>query len=425
VLDRQEMKVVATWPVTDAAANYPMALDEDGHRLFVGCRRPAKVLIYDTSSGKVIGSMNIVGDTDDLLYDAPQTAVRERRRGLRRCVPAAGRDALQSHRPCADSRGRTHVTVRAGAESPLSRRAASRHATDRNPGVRDQGRIGCSPAAASGWAHDALGTFMADNTTVVRGLAPAQIEQFITDGFVRIDQAFPRELADAARAILWKATGCSPDDPATWTQPVIRLGMFTEPAFIEAANTPLLHAAFDQLVGQGRWRRPAGIGTFPVRFPSILDPGDTGWHIDVSFDTDTPDFMSWRANIHSRGRALLMLFLFSDVGEDDAPTRIRVGSQADVARQLAPAGEQGLTLRQLASDGFATSADRPVVTATGNAGTVYLCHPFLVHAAQPHRGTRPRFLAQPPLLPTDPDNPPCGVFNPVEEATARALRGVL
>src|SRR5690242_5273579 len=99
------------------------------------------------------------------------------------------------------------------------------------------------------------------------------IERFITDGFVRIDRAFPRELAEAARAILWKATGCSPDDPATWTKPVIRLGMFTEPPFIAAANTPQLHAAFDRLVGPGRWHRPAAMGTFPVRFPSLADPG--------------------------------------------------------------------------------------------------------------------------------------------------------
>jgi DNA-binding beta-propeller fold protein YncE len=70
VLDRQAMKVVTTWPVTDAQSNYPMALDEPGHRLFIGCRRPAKVLIYDTVSGKVTGSMDIVGDTDDLFYDA-------------------------------------------------------------------------------------------------------------------------------------------------------------------------------------------------------------------------------------------------------------------------------------------------------------------------------------------------------------------
>jgi hypothetical protein len=266
---------------------------------------------------------------------------------------------------------------------------------------------------------------MEDSAHRARGLEPAQVEQFITDGFLRIDRAFPGELADAARGILWKATGCAPDAPATWTQPVIRLGMFTQPPFVEAANTPQLHAAFDQLIGPGRWHRPAAMGTFPVRFPSAADPGDAGWHIDVSFGTETPDFMSWRANIHSKGRALLMLFLFSDVGEGDAPTRLRVGSHADIARQLAPAGEEGLTLRQLAADDFATTARRRVVTATGEAGTVYLCHPFLVHAAQPHQGRHPRFLAQPPLLPVDPENRPHGDLNPVERATARALGGEL
>jgi hypothetical protein len=264
-------------------------------------------------------------------------------------------------------------------------------------------------------------TFMEDLTSVAGRLASAQIEQFISDGFVRLDRAFTRQQAEAARAILWKATGCSPDDRATWTQPVVRLGMFTHPPFVDAANTPRLHAAFDQLVGEGRWRRPGAIGTFPVRFPSVVEPGDTGWHVDVSFGTDSPDFMSWRANVHSRGRALLMLFLFSDVGEHDAPTRIRVGSHADVARQLAPAGEQGLTLRQLAADDFASSAHRPVILATGEAGTVYLCHPFLVHAGQPHHGESPRFMAQPALLPADPDNRPGATLNAVELATQRAL----
>ena len=264
---------------------------------------------------------------------------------------------------------------------------------------------------------------MDETTPLAGGLAPAQIDQFITDGFVAIDAAFPRTLADEARAILWRATGCSPDDPATWVRPVIRLGMFTEAPLVEAANTTRLHAAFDQLVGPGQWRRPAAMGTFPIRFPSALDPGDTGWHIDVSFGTDSPDFMSWRANIHSKGRSLLMLFLFSDVGERDAPTIIRVGSHFHIARQLAPAGAQGVTLGELAADGFAASAQCPVVPATGDAGTVYLCHPFLVHAAQPHRGERPRFLAQPPLLPVNPDNRERGARTPVKEAVARALRG--
>jgi DNA-binding beta-propeller fold protein YncE len=70
VIDRGSMKLEATWPVTTASSNYPMALDEDGHRLFVGCRRPAKVLVYDTTTGKEAGAFDVVGDTDDMFYDA-------------------------------------------------------------------------------------------------------------------------------------------------------------------------------------------------------------------------------------------------------------------------------------------------------------------------------------------------------------------
>jgi hypothetical protein len=115
---------------------------------------------------------------------------------------------------------------------------------------------------------------------------------------------------------------------------------------------------------------------------------------------------------------------FSDIEHDEAPTRIRVGSHLDVARQLAPAGEAGLSLRELAADEFATSANRPEAFAIGEAGTVYLCHPFLVHAAQPHHGTNPRFLAQPPLLPRE---PVClyrarGDYSPVEQAILNAIK---
>ena len=111
------------------------------------------------------------------------------------------------------------------------------------------------------------------------------------------------------------------------------------------------------------------------------------------------------------------------IGENDAPTRLRTGSHRDIARQLAPAGEDGLSLRELAADGFAGSAHRPEALATGAPGTVYLCHPFIVHAAQPHRGTRPRFMAQPPLLPAEPlrlDRAEADT-SPVEAAILRAL----
>jgi len=258
-----------------------------------------------------------------------------------------------------------------------------------------------------------------------RALSDAQIQDFIRDGFVRIDNAFPREVADEGRAIMWRDLPSDPADPATWTKPVIRLLGYGQAPFRTAATMPVLHAAYDQLVGPGRWRPRFGLGGFPVRFPHPDDPGDTGWHVDVSFPGDDcnpneqHDFSAWRANVTSRGRALLMLFLFSDVGPDDAPTRIRVGSHMDMARFLEPAGEAGRSHMQLESMG----ADCPEALATGDAGTVYLCHPFLVHAAQKHRGTTPRFMAQPPLHPAEPfqlhrDD---GDYSPVEIAIRLAL----
>ncbi len=70
VIDREKQTVSATWRVTAAGANYPMALDEANRRLFLGCRRPAKLLVYDTGSGMMITAVDIVGDTDDLFYDS-------------------------------------------------------------------------------------------------------------------------------------------------------------------------------------------------------------------------------------------------------------------------------------------------------------------------------------------------------------------
>ena len=70
VVDRNAMTITARWPVSGAKSNFPMALDESSHRIFVGCRKPAKVLVYDTTTGKEIGAFDIVGDTDDLFYDS-------------------------------------------------------------------------------------------------------------------------------------------------------------------------------------------------------------------------------------------------------------------------------------------------------------------------------------------------------------------
>src|SRR3954470_9900488 len=232
-------------------------------------------------------------------------------------------------------------------------------------------------------------------------------EQFLRDGVVRLENAFSRETAAEAREILWREMGFDPNDRKTWTGPVVRLGDFTQPTFRQAANTEVLHAAFDEIVGVGRWVPRASVGGFVVRFPHADDPADTGWHLDASFPPDRAieppgSYFEWRINVRSRGRALLMLFLFSDVGEKDAPTRIRVGSHLRVPRLLAPAGEEGMSMLEISRLAGEKTSDMEDIAATGPAGTVYLCHPFLVHAGQPHRGLTPRFLAQPPLTSKEP-----------------------
>lgn len=74
VIDRNTNKV-SMWHITAAHANFPMALDENNKRLFVGCRNPARLLVLDTSSGKLIAELPAAGDTDDLFYDAARKKI--------------------------------------------------------------------------------------------------------------------------------------------------------------------------------------------------------------------------------------------------------------------------------------------------------------------------------------------------------------
>ena len=73
--DIQKRVVSKTWPITNAQNNFPMALDETNHRLFIGTRDPAKLLVFDTNSGKVISVLDIANDADDIFYDAAKKRI--------------------------------------------------------------------------------------------------------------------------------------------------------------------------------------------------------------------------------------------------------------------------------------------------------------------------------------------------------------
>ena len=114
--------------------------------------------------------------------------------------------------------------------------------------------------------------------------------------------------------------------------------------------------------------------------------------------------------------------LFSDVDEASAPTELIAGSHLDVPRLLEPFGESGT--RFDAAWLPASTFERPRVLATGSAGDIFVCHPFVVHRATwPHRGTRPRALAQPEIAHDPPFSlQPRADLHPVEHAICKALR---
>ncbi len=75
VVDRDKGTVISKWPMKNPSANFPMALDENHKRLFIGCRSPARLVVLDMDSGKNVATIPCVGDTDDLFYNPAQQQI--------------------------------------------------------------------------------------------------------------------------------------------------------------------------------------------------------------------------------------------------------------------------------------------------------------------------------------------------------------
>lgn len=217
------------------------------------------------------------------------------------------------------------------------------------------------------------------------------IDAFVTDGFVKIPGAAPREVADAARALLWQRLDASPDDPRTWTHPVTwTTDLAGDGPFGEIARSAKLSEALDQICGDSGWVPRGSLGNIPVRFPVAPAADDRGWHIDLN--TQLPDG-TWV--VSARPQTLLLLTLLSEVTPDDAPTRVRVGSHRLVSEAL---GDRTYDAVEAGALVDRVSADCPVQYTTGVPGDMYVLHPFTVHAADEHRGRTPRFMSQAPVL---------------------------
>ena len=218
------------------------------------------------------------------------------------------------------------------------------------------------------------------------------------DGYVAIRGAVDTDTVAACRELIWDAVerrGVSRDDPASWPPLVDGIADLSAGPFQAAYLAPALTAAYDELIGPGRWQLWADMGeSVIVRFPAVDERANAGYHIEGSYAAPPGLPGRWWVNVRSRARGLLALFLFTDVGRDDAPTRLLCGSHLAVPRFLAPYGEAGTDAD--AEFWRPSTLCRMTAHATGKAGDVFLCHPFIVHTATwPHRGVGPRMIAQP------------------------------
>ena len=87
------------------------------------------------------------------------------------------------------------------------------------------------------------------------GLVDLDVEGFVRDGYAAVRGAFAAATAAACREMIWAALrerGVREDDPATWP-PLVHIDSLGGGPFDAAATSPVLAAAYDELIGPGRW----------------------------------------------------------------------------------------------------------------------------------------------------------------------------
>ncbi len=74
-IDGRKQAIAQTWRLAGARDNTPIADDAADDRLFVGCRKPARLVALDAETGKEIASAKADSGVDDLFFDAAMRRV--------------------------------------------------------------------------------------------------------------------------------------------------------------------------------------------------------------------------------------------------------------------------------------------------------------------------------------------------------------
>lgn len=252
-------------------------------------------------------------------------------------------------------------------------------------------------------------------------LTDEQVETFLTRGFVLVKNAIDKEKIDDWTQSVWTRLGYDATDKSTWEQH--RIHMPTHQRMEAKEFAPRAWDAMCELVGgEERIKQPCTWGDgFIVNLGKEEDaetwqppsPEVKGWHKDGDF------FLHF---LDSPEQALLTIVLWSDVLPKGGSTFVAGDSVPVIARFLAqhpegvpPMGFDFTGLIHQCSDFF---------EATGEAGDIYLLHPYILHASSQNALRLPRYITNPAISLAEPmnfnrENPED--FSLVERAVLRGL----
>ncbi|MHB8636932.1 MAG: phytanoyl-CoA dioxygenase family protein [Fimbriimonadaceae bacterium] len=246
-----------------------------------------------------------------------------------------------------------------------------------------------------------------------RALTDADVDHFTRKGYVKIEGAFPRDVADAWAAACFERLGYDKNDKATWAETRIHMG--GDKFVLVKEFAPRVYDAITDLVGgEDRLAQPCRwsdhfIVNLGIRADEPWQPAgpDTpGWHKDGDF---------FRHFLDSPEQGLLVFVNWTDVVHQGGPTYIATDSVPVVAQFLA-AHPEGVLPGGFNFPGLVGQC-REFEEATARAGDVYLLHPFVLHAASQNPLRLIRIITNPPVHLTEPlrfNRAKAADFSPVE-----------
>ena len=227
-------------------------------------------------------------------------------------------------------------------------------------------------------------------------LTPAQVEQFLARGFIKLEGAVPRELALDWGSRRWAEIGVDPDDVSTWDK--TRYHLPSQQFLSVREHAPDVWKATQDLVGPN-WTHDWQWGNGLI-FNLGDDSGDPwvapadwneGWHVDGE---------SFLHFLDSPEQALLTVILWTDIEPRSGGTFLACDSIPHVARYLADHPEGVLEMGFPFGEIHRQCSD--FIEATGRAGDVYLMHPFLMHSFSRNWTRNPRVITNPPTHLSEP-----------------------